>query len=199
MTCWASMPNSFMTSSPGALRPKRCRPMILPSSPTYCDQSLGHAGFDRDPPAARVGQNFVAIALRLPLETLEAGHRDDAGRLAQLLRGGEGVLQFAAAGKEDQVELAGFFLRDVTAARARLRAGACTSISFSIGTACLVRASNVGPSIRSAAATKAPAVSSGSAGRMTSICGMTRTLLTVSTGSWVGPSSPTPIESWVKM
>ena len=35
ITCCASMPNSFITSAPGALRPKRCRPITFPSRPTY--------------------------------------------------------------------------------------------------------------------------------------------------------------------
>ena len=41
ITCCASMPSSFITSVPGALRPKRWRPTTLPSSPTYCDQISG--------------------------------------------------------------------------------------------------------------------------------------------------------------
>ena len=57
----------------------------------------------------------------------------------------------------------------------------------------------IAPSARLKAAAKAAAVSSASAGRMTSRFGMTRRPLTVSTGWWVGPSSPTPTLSCVKM
>ncbi len=38
-----------------------------------------------------------------------------------------------------------------------------------------------------------------SAGRSTTRPGMARRLGSCSIGWWVGPSSPTPIESWVKM
>ena len=62
-----------------------------------------------------------------------------------------------------------------------------------------VNISAVGPFLRSRAPIKAPAVSSGSAGRITSRPGITLSPLTVSTGWCVGPSSPTPTESWVKM
>ena len=37
------------------------------------------------------------------------------------------------------------------------------------------------------------------AGRMTSMFGKTQRPETVSIGWWAGPSSPTPIESWVRM
>ena len=35
ITCCASMPRSFMTSGPGALKPNWCSPTTFPSSPTY--------------------------------------------------------------------------------------------------------------------------------------------------------------------
>lgn len=57
----------------------------------------------------------------------------------------------------------------------------------------------VGPSIFCKAATKEAAHSSGSAGRMTSRLGMSLRELICSMGWWVGPSSPTATESWVKM
>jgi len=59
--------------------------------------------------------------------------------------------------------------------------------------------SAVGPSVRVIDEVYAAAVSSASPGRITSRLGMRRIDETVSTGWWVGPSSPTPIESWVQM
>mmetsp|Transcript_41834 Transcript_41834/g.97989 ORF Transcript_41834/g.97989 Transcript_41834/m.97989 type:complete len:208 (-) Transcript_41834:1535-2158(-) len=61
------------------------------------------------------------------------------------------------------------------------------------------RMSAVGPVLRSIEWTYAAAVSSASPGRITSRLGMRRRDETVSTGWWVGPSSPTPIESCVQM
>ena len=45
----------------------------------------------------------------------------------------------------------------------------------------------------------ASATSLASAGRSTIRPGIARSEASCSTGWWVGPSSPTPIESWVKM
>ena len=46
---------------------------------------------------------------------------------------------------------------------------------------------------------QASATSLASAGRMSMMPGMARSDASCSTGWWVGPSSPTPMESWVKM
>jgi hypothetical protein len=48
------------------------------------------------------------------------------------------------------------------------------------------------------AISQASAVSTASAGRSTSTLGMARKLARCSTGWCVGPSSPSPIESWVR-
>ena len=70
-------------------------------------------------------------------------------------------------------------------------------VPASTGTSCRVRSRAVGPSA-SMAAFHAPTVSLASAGRKTSRPGMTRSAATCSTGWWVGPSSPTPTESWLQ-
>jgi len=57
--------------------------------------------------------------------------------------------------------------------------------------------SAVGPSCRTAR-TQASRVSFGSAGRITCRPGMARNVARCSTGWCVGPSSPTPTESWLK-
>ena len=55
----------------------------------------------------------------------------------------------------------------------------------------------VGPSLRSIAFAHATADSVVSQGRHTSMLGIRRSVAVCSTGWWVGPSSPRPIESWV--
>ncbi len=75
---------------------------------------LGDAGFNRDAFATLVGQHLFAILLRLALETFEAGHRYHAGPVTQRLRGGEGMLQLASAGEEDEFEFALLFAGNVT-------------------------------------------------------------------------------------
>ncbi len=57
--------------------------------------------------------------------------------------------------------------------------------------------SAVGPSDSTAIA-QAAAHSLPSAGRMRRSCGIARSEASCSIGWWVGPSSPRPIESWVK-
>jgi hypothetical protein len=69
---------------------------------------------------------------------------------------------------------------------------------FTNGEFCRESASELGPSRRSIAIAQATAVSTVSQGRQTSICGMRRRLATCSTDWCVGPSSPSPMESWVK-
>ena len=56
----------------------------------------------------------------------------------------------------------------------------------------------MGPSQTLTALAQAAAVSFASPGRITVSWGIARSDATCSTGSWVGPSSPTPIESWVQ-
>ena len=64
------------------------------------------------------------------------------------------------------------------------------------GTPWRVSTSTVGPSW-STAARHAAAVSLASAGRITCRPGIARSVARCSTGWWVGPSSPTPTESWL--
>ena len=52
--------------------------------------------------------------------------------------------------------------------------------------------------VRSRAIFQASVTSLASAGRITSRCGIARNAISCSIGWWVGPSSPSPIESWVK-
>ena len=60
-----------------------------------------------------------------------------------------------------------------------------------------VEISAEGPSLRSIACFQATADSTASAGRQQSRFGVVRRLVNCSTGWWVGPSSPRPMESWV--
>ena len=68
-----------------------------------------------------------------------------------------------------------------------------------IGSACRVRISAAGRSVLRSRVAQAAVVSLASAGRITSSPGISRRDATCSTGWWVGPSSPSPIESWVQM
>src|SRR6185503_7788268 len=79
--------------------------------------NLRHASFDGDAFAARVRQNFFAVFRWLAIKSFKARHGNNADVVAQLFRGGERVLQFASARKDDQSEFAGFLFRDVTAAQ----------------------------------------------------------------------------------
>jgi len=56
----------------------------------------------------------------------------------------------------------------------------------------------LGPSVRASAICQASSVSTASAGRSVHRLGIARSEASVSTGWCVGPSSPRPIESWVK-
>ena len=67
-----------------------------------------------------------------------------------------------------------------------------------IGTSWRVRTSATGWWWRSIAARQASVTSLASAGRITSSPGIARSPASCSTGWWVGPSSPSPIESCVK-
>ena len=66
------------------------------------------------------------------------------------------------------------------------------------GSFCLVSMRAVGPSFLSMAICQAMAVSLASAGLITQRFGISLKELSCSTGWWVGPSSPRPMESWVK-
>ena len=59
------------------------------------------------------------------------------------------------------------------------------------------RASSDGPLVSISAAFQHSAVSTASAGRKTSRLGIALSAASCSTGWWVGPSSPRPMESWV--
>ena len=61
-----------------------------------------------------------------------------------------------------------------------------------------VSASPHGPAVRSRIAFQAPAVSLASPGRTIERPGMARSAAMCSIGWWVGPSSPSPIESCVQ-
>ena len=66
----------------------------------------------------------------------------------------------------------------------------------SCGRFCLVRTSAQGVFSEVTAAYQAAMVSVASAGRNTLKFGIARSIASCSIGSWVGPSSPTPILSW---
>ena len=67
-----------------------------------------------------------------------------------------------------------------------------------VGTACRVRTRAAGWWCSFMMTFQASAISLASAGRRTIRPGMARSDASCSTGWCVGPSSPTPIESWVK-
>ena len=62
---------------------------------------------------------------------------------------------------------------------------------------CLVSTRAVGVFSEDAAVSHAADVSIASQGRNTRRLGMARSMASCSMGSWVGPSSPTPMLSWV--
>jgi hypothetical protein len=72
------------------------------------------------------------------------------------------------------------------------------AVPSSTGRSWRLRISAVGPSCVEGDPPGRPAVSLASAGRMTDRPGMARSDASCSTGWWVGPSSPTPTESWVQ-
>ena len=100
------------------------------------------------------------------------------------------MLDLAAGGQEDEVELRRLFLCDVPAFEGALAAVFDGDRREEWQVLAREREERRARTWVSAA-TYAPAVSSGSAGRMTSRFGITRRPGIVSTGSWVGPSSPT--------
>ena len=67
-----------------------------------------------------------------------------------------------------------------------------------IGSFCRLRISAVGTELAPSSQCQARSVSWTSAGRITSRFGIARSEARCSIGWCVGPSSPTPIESWVK-
>jgi hypothetical protein len=104
-----------MTLLPGPLRPKRSMPIDLALEADVLPPEVGDAGFDGHALLHRRRQNLVLVGLRLGVETAEAGHADDADSFSQFLRGGDGVLQFAAGAQEDGLQLGGFRDGDVAA------------------------------------------------------------------------------------
>ncbi len=76
-------------------------------------------------------------------------------------------------------------------------AATCAALRGWCATAWRVSTRLVGPERRSTAAVQAASVSTSSQGRHSSMFGISRSEATCSTGWWVGPSSPRPIESWV--
>ena len=66
-----------------------------------------------------------------------------------------------------------------------------------VGTPWRVSDRTEGVCLDDSASSQASAVSTVSAGRKTHVLGVAREMARCSTGWWVGPSSPSPIESWV--
>ena len=71
-----------------------------------------------------------------------------------------------------------------------------TELFSIVSTFCLVRISAVGFSVDSIANFHAAAISTASPWRITCIFGIDLNIANCSIGWWVGPSSPTAIESW---
>ena len=84
---------------------------------------VGDAGFDRDAFAAGFWQDGFFVFRALGFEVLEAGHGHDAGAGAEFGGGIHGVLEFAAAGEEDEFQCGGFFFGNVAALQNTLAAG----------------------------------------------------------------------------
>ena len=147
------------------------------------------------------GRTLSLVGVVLVLEEFPGGHADDAGFDAfggELLVGVDAERDFAAGGEQEDVGLAvGRRRQDVGAAMRRSRRGRTLSRS-SVGRAWRVRTRTAGSWRRFMMTRQASATSLASAGRSTIRPGMARRAASCSMGWWVGPSSPTPMESWVK-
>ena len=169
-----------------------------PRSPTYfCQPSVTPASIESR--AATDGrQDRVAVGLRLLLEELPARHRHDARRdrpRPRASRAPDGELQLGARRDQEQPGLPAARLRqDVGAARdvARRPSGPAPAGSGGRGRG------RRGPRGARSRPSTPRAVSLASAGRMIARCGIARSDIRCSTGWWVGPSSPRPIESCVQ-
>ena len=76
---------------------------------------VGNTGFNRDTCGAAARKHALNVVGGLAVKALEAGQRNHAHTLAELLGGAECVLHFRTGCQEDELELAGFLLGDVAA------------------------------------------------------------------------------------
>mmetsp|Transcript_130491 Transcript_130491/g.194283 ORF Transcript_130491/g.194283 Transcript_130491/m.194283 type:complete len:216 (+) Transcript_130491:134-781(+) len=194
----AVMPSSDMTMSPGAEKPKRSTPTTLPSRPTY----LYHMLVTPASMATRLVHDLGRTSClyesgwrsKMSMHGIETTRTPSPSASAAFIA--------CCTSEPDAMMISLRSPLSFLATYAPLRTPSrrvFTGIDLRVSTFWRVRISDVGPSMRCCECTYAPTVSSGSAGRMTSMLGNVRSDDTVSTGWWVGPSSPTPMESCVRM
>ena len=180
----------------GAEAPNVFMPITWPLEPTSLLSKRG-ALFDGDPRLHRSGQYALAVVRGLILEQFPRGHADDStsdALLAQRVVSGDTKRDFAAGGDQQDLGVA------------TRRFGKNVGVLSPDAGPYFVR-SNVGSGWRSTSATgswrspsvtrHASATSLASHGRIVIRPGIARSDRICSTGWWVGPSSPTPIESCV--
>ena len=151
---------------------------------------------DRDP--RRRAQHGRPVGRVLALEQLPARHRHHGRRdsfAGKPLARRQRQLHLGAGGEDRDVAP---LVARRPAGRRRARTGSrrcapCAASAAPGGSA----PAPTGPSAWRSASSQHSAVSTASAGRNTSMFGIARRLARCSTGWCVGPSSPSPIESWV--
>ena len=107
ITCCASIPRSFITSSAGRAHAEVVQSDDFSVETNIFVPNLGDASFDRDAFAAFVRQHFFAVFLWLAVgkPLLKQGMETTRTPAPSFFRCGERMLQFAAAGEDNQVEL----------------------------------------------------------------------------------------------
>jgi len=179
-----------------------------------------HPCLNRHALAAAAGENFFLVLGGLLVVTVLRGHGDDASGRAEFGGGSECVLQLAAAGQDDGVEGRGLLNSNVAAGQHAVAAGFHGNLG-QIGQG-LAREAEHGGAVSSGEGSDKssgsflgvggtndctgivrPRCSMQPGGQrqqaVPSMLGIRRMLATVSTGWCVGPSSPTPTLSCVKM
>ncbi len=159
---------------------------------------VGHAGLDRDTRQA-IGQHVALVRLRPGDRTRWSRASTRRARrspcLGQQLARRERDADLGAGGDDHRTRLGGVAQHVGAAAdRVDLPRPSATRRARPGARA----ATRPGRRCARARAAHASAVSTGSAGRQTSMIGISRSVAACSTDWWVGPSSPRPIESWVK-
>ena len=145
---------------------------------------IGDAGFDRDAFATLIRQDFFAIFVRFAVETFRCmASKQRARSSPSSLAAASACCSSLPHDRMIRFQLARSRVWRCSRRGALLRVGASRRSRSKSEPPVSLRRARLGRLFFPAAATNAPAVSSGSAGRITSICGITRTLATVSTGS----------------
>ena len=195
-TCSGVKPNSSMATSPGAEAPKWSMAdgglgvPLPPEGAGRLDGQTGHAG----------GQTCALVPLGLDGEQVPRRERDHPGRrcrrrpAVRRRPGTAGPRCLCRPGRPEPGRSPAPGGRRRHGPRPR---GPASAVSARTGSSWRERMRAVGPSLLTAMR-QAWAVSLASAGRITRSSGMARMAASCSTGWWVGPSWPRPIESWVQ-